>query len=57
MCYNIYLYITIKVMQYHTQECIGVIRSRSESFGISFDYNDRSEGKTPLWLIYGAMGM
>ena len=44
-------------MQNHTKKCIRAIRSRSESFGIVFDYNNWGKGKTVVWLEYGAVGM
>ena len=44
-------------MQNHTKKCMGVIRSRSESFGIAFDYNGVREGKTVIWLECGIVGM
>ena len=44
-------------MQNHTKKCIGVIRSRSESFGIAFDYNSVQKGKTVAWLEYEIVDM
>ena len=44
-------------MQTHTKNYMGVIRSRSESFGIAFDYNSVHCGIDVIWLEYGAMGM
>ena len=40
-------------MQNHTKKCMGVIRSRSESFRIVFDYYSVRGGKTVVWLEYG----
>ena len=35
------------------KKCMGVIRSRSESFGIEFDFKK----ETVVWLKYGIVGM
>jgi hypothetical protein len=44
-------------MQNHTKKCMGVIRSRSESFRFAFDYNSVLGGKAVVWLEYGIVGM
>jgi hypothetical protein len=44
-------------MQNHTKKFMGVIRGRSESFGITFDYYGVRMGKTVARLEYGIVGI